>query len=478
MTWQDRRSDLSETTAGEGIPIYGDAHLRAIARRSMAVWWYLGPILAVAFALAQAFLAPQFFTSTVSIAIQQPTAGTSTLAALTGAGAGKRHIGILKSRRLAQRVNGALHLEKLFGLPGEREAIDFLVRDSVQVREDATGLVFIDVSMPGPPRLSRDTAARNLAKETARVAAAKYAEELRSYYTHEDNAQDAGTLRAARAQLAQSRLDFDRSLRRFTSYVTRDLDKEDPRALPQVESGASTAGGAPSGGQGSSEIGAIYSALAETEVALRTTGAFSATAHALTNAQLADPGSIPAEDPLLADARKAVSTAEQSLKTSELQLGPLNPIVVMNRQRLLLARAELRRQMRGVQQRRTSEDVRSQAEAVQLRTRRTQLLAQLVEAEARLKTRRRLQTQYELLRNECIWRMEALKATAAAAAQVYTTTAALSTRVAVVDQPELPVAGTPRLLSMVSSSVLWAAIAWGIWVAAAYIRTKPPAPAP
>src|ERR1700694_544178 len=79
--------------------------LREAARRRLRSWIVFGPLLFLVVAGIMFCVMPQSYTASASVSMQQAPTGSSPLAFLTGGGgAGKKYIGILHSRKLAQAV--------------------------------------------------------------------------------------------------------------------------------------------------------------------------------------------------------------------------------------------------------------------------------------------------------------------------------------------------------------------------------------
>ena len=137
--------------------IIDGVRLRQSLRRQGRLWLWLGPLSALAGTLLLGALVPRSYTATTSVALQQSSGGSNAIALLTGGGGGtsKRYLGVLKSRALAQAVERHVQLRQLYGpktFHTEDDAADFLAK-SVKTDDSATdGLLYISVTLPGPPK--------------------------------------------------------------------------------------------------------------------------------------------------------------------------------------------------------------------------------------------------------------------------------------------------------------------------------------
>ena len=255
-------------------------------------------------------LVPRSYTATTSVAIQQSSGGGGgALALLTGGGgSSKRYLGLLKSRDLAAKVERHVQLRTLYGLPDEDKAVTMLTQ-SIKADDNATdGLVYIDVTLPGPPglRLSHHGPSADQAKAAAAEAANAYALALKDYYATSDTDQGAVLLRGADSQVKLAQADYDNSVGKVIGF-TRGLNGVDPRSAP---SGGDTS---PLPSAGLSGLGTLYGSLAAVQAELRAAQAAQSTRTALTTEQLQDINNIPTDDPLLGEARSRVTQDQNTL---------------------------------------------------------------------------------------------------------------------------------------------------------------------
>src|SRR5437660_10516086 len=101
--------------------------LRDIVRRRLVAWILLGAVALCLFLAYGLFVLPQTFNATASIVVQQPASTGSPLAALVGGGGSRKHIGILKARNTAERVERAVRLQDLFHLPAHHKALEMMM---------------------------------------------------------------------------------------------------------------------------------------------------------------------------------------------------------------------------------------------------------------------------------------------------------------------------------------------------------------
>ncbi|MDQ2798942.1 MAG: hypothetical protein M3Y13_04785, partial [Armatimonadota bacterium] len=130
----------------DDIIIDGSQLTRAF-RRQLRIGIPLGLFLFGLLLLLALGLVPRSYTATVSIALQQPSGGTSALAALTGAGAAnKRYLGVLKSREMAETVERHVRLRDLYGarqFPTEEDAVTLLMKSVKPDDNAADGLLYV-----------------------------------------------------------------------------------------------------------------------------------------------------------------------------------------------------------------------------------------------------------------------------------------------------------------------------------------------
>jgi uncharacterized protein involved in exopolysaccharide biosynthesis len=446
---EERRG--AETTTESVIPPVQDSDividgslLRELALRRLRSWLLLGPVIFAAVMGVQLFLMPQTYTATVSVSVQQPTpsaGGSSALVLLGGAAAGaKKYIGILHSRMLAEKVERKYHLREFYKLPYERRAVDLLV-DSVKPEDSATdGLLFLKVTLSGPPRFARDPERhRDKAKRLVADVANEYIAQLMDYYSTSDNDRDSVLLNAANEELQRARADYDRSSAAIRTFIS-DLRNTDSLSAP----GSVTEGPAAGGGNG---LETLYDQLIRIEAQIRGAEAAEATEDANKLRQLNGVTKLPPDDPFLARARRDLDEATVTLENlrNAYQLGEDNPRVVIARKRVRIAQDELNRQIKGYHGGLTTERLEADTRLKSLQAQRDSIQASIRQAESKLPVRRERTTALLELEKEQEITLTVLKATEQRAAELRLTAPSAKSRLSVVDSAIPPEGGQPGL---------------------------------
>ena len=433
--------------------------VRRVLRRKGAAW--LGAVVASTAVLSGIALmfVPQSFTATTSVAVQTSSSGAGgALMALAGAETDtKRYIGVLKSRMAAKQVEQAVHLRDVYNLKTEDDAIDMLIK-GVKPDDNATdGLLYINVSLPGPAKLQPAGARRNEVKRLAAIAANRYAAALRTYYAYNDTDRDSVLLRGADEELQRARANYKTATAQLRDFVTG-LRNVDPRAATLADSDNAAAG--------SGEIGKLYEALAQVETQISSVQAGYGTERQMVQGQLQSIANIPAEDPLLTSARQAVAQDKIDLRLLRAQYGDSYPSVVRAKERLAADEDQLSQQMTGIRDSKTSRQVSVQAQLVSLQARRAVLQRQVYAAEKHLNIGRRLGGNLLEVKTEWQLALGALKTATEETEKVRVQNAAAQSRVAVVDVAQPPKNGSPGILVIVALSLVLALLC----AAAAFIR--------
>lgn len=422
--------------------------LRDIARRRARLWVVGGLAALILLVTLGFFFWPQSFTSTVSMAVQQPSAGSSGLAAvLAGSGAGKRYLGVLTSRRAAEDVERQVHLQQLYGLRSEFEAVQMLMKRVVAPRDSpGDGLLYVDVTLPGPAYMARGQAdfREKVRTKTAEIANA-YARALRAYYIENDNDRDSVLLRGAEAEQRRARSEFESAQKSMLAYFGR-LNRVDPKAVPSVDGGGNAQ-------VASSELPSLYTELARTDTELRSAEAAETARGQATAELLKNPAEIPFEDELLNKSRAEVDRDERELANLRVQYGPDHWRVNEAKEKLRIAQDALNRQIAGVKGNRTTERIKSATEIEGLRAKRDKLQQQIAESEGRLREKRSLSTEYQVLRDELELRREALKTTESEAARLRLGTVSAQSRITVIDDAIPPPSGSPGPIRITAASL-------------------------
>lgn len=406
----------------------------------------------------QIFLVPQSFSADVSIAVQQPAAGASALAALGAQAGAKKYLGIARSREVAEQVERRVSLREFYRLPSVRRAVEFLMKSTSVEDRPNEGLFVIGVRLTGPPLLAMNASARR--RQTADLAAeTAYAEALRDYYVANDNERDSVLVRGAEEETRKARQAFDAARDKLRDFVRR-LPR-DARLIPSPD------GKGPSAG----EMAGLYQALTSADADIRGLEAAQANRGRRLSEQLAHLSVLPSEDPLLTEARSDVDRARTTLDSLLLQYGEESPRVILAREKLALARRRLDAQIRGFRSSLTSEQGESKTRMDALAARRSALQGKIAEAEGRLPRSHDLMAEFEALRNEPAVALEARKAAEVEAIKPRMNTVSAQSRLSVVDPAIAPERGSPGWLRIAGYSLLASLCVLGLWQSVTYLAS-------
>jgi len=490
--------DKASTVPQDEILIDG-ARLRRALRRQGRIWLWAGPLSAAAGVLLLGALTPRTYTASTSVALQQASSGGSALALLTGGGGGtsKRYLGVLKSRALADTVERHVHLRQLYGAKAfrtEEDAVDFLTKN-VKPDDSATdGLLYISVTLPGPPKFSPHSSPGAAQVENAAAEAANdYALALKEYYATSDNEQGAVLLRGADREVRQARANYEDAVARSLDF-TRGLSRVDPRSVPLTPSASgsfpsdaassessssesSSPAGAPRGSTdaatAASGLGQLYTALNQVQADLRAAQAVRAVGQQGIGSQLRALSNVPTDDPLLANARSRVTQDQSAYDTAFKLFGPENPAVLQAQARLSVDQAELDRQIEGIKRSLTTPDIRSTEEITGLVARQAKLTQQIASAERHLGVSRRLSGEVGRLQAEVGIQLGVLETTLSEAAKIRLDNASSLSRMTVIDAAVPPKSGEPGLSKLAAICLLLAFLAFLAAVVWEYFRAVP-----
>lgn len=479
--------ELQTAKSSDEISVDG-ARLRRAFRRQARLWLFLGPLGAGLLLLLLAALVPRTYTASTSVALQQPSGGGSALALLTGGSGSKRYLGVLKSRALAEAVERHVQLRQLYGVQTfktEEDAAEFLMK-SVKPDDSATdGLLYVAVSLPGPPKLALHASPTTAqAAATAADAANAYARGLKEYYATSDTDQGAALLRGADKEVRLARAHYDDALARSLDF-TRGLSRVDPRSAPPLTAAVPADGGR-TGSFGSSAdastaasgLAGLYVALNQVNAELSATQAVRATGQALIGSQLRDLSRVPTDDPLLADARNRVIQDQSTYNESSRLYGPENPSVIRAQTQLSVDQAVLDRQIQGVQKNLTTPDIRSAEQIKGLYARQTALLGQIASAQRHLGVSRRLSGEAARLQAEVGIQLAVLQTTLSEAAKIRLENASSLSRMTVIDTAIPPKNGEPGLTKLAAACLALAVLAFLVAVILEYLRAAPKSSSP
>jgi uncharacterized protein involved in exopolysaccharide biosynthesis len=421
--------------------IIDGALLREAAWHRLRTWLVIGPVIFIAVAGYQLLRMPQSYTASVSISVQQgPGGGSSPLALLTGGGASKKYIGILRSRTLAEAVESKVRLRQFYRVHDERAAASMLM-ESIKPEDNASeGLLYLHLTLNGPPRYASDPDhKRERVKQLVADVANEYATQLRYYYATSDNDRDSVLLSAAEGELQRARADYDRSSANIRAFVA-DLRNSDSLTAP-----ASMTEGPTGSANG---LQSLYDQLLKTEASIR--GAEAAQQAEIQNTQrrLGSLASIPGDDPFLGYARRNLNEARYNLNTliRASYLSDENPRVVSARKRVQIAAEELQKEEEGYREGLTTTHLEADARLQSLRAQRDSIQDSIRKAESRLPTRRERTTAMIELEKEQEIALTVLKATEEKYAELRMSAPSANSRMTVVDSAIPPETGQPGLM--------------------------------
>ncbi len=436
--------------------------LQHILKHRARTWFLAIPVISAVILIGLMFLMPLNYNSETTLSIQQPGSSISSpLALLTGQAPAKKYLGILKSRRLAEEVEGEVDLQNLYSLTTKKKAVDKLMK-CLKVEESISdGLVSIQVTLPGAPRLrGKGKLAGPIVAQKAADAANYFYSFLKDYYVNTDNERDTVLLRAAQKESIKAAASFDAAADRLKKFI-HDLNRYSPRDIPASNSSDAQAGSA-------NELISLYSALSKADTDLRSAQAGVSTEGRLTGEQLNNLQIIPAEDPLLGESRRKVTQTKAALDNLKLQFADDSPQVVVAQQKYVLAKKNLDAQVQGVRQNQTSDQVLASTAIEKLKARRETILNQIQEAEGRLPLKRLLTSDFEQLKNELVVRLEVRKTTETEFAKLRLSTVSAQSRISVVDKAIPADGGKPGLIVLLAGSVIGALTIMVIAISAEY----------
>ena len=439
--------------------------LTRVFRQQLLAWILKGLLLFGLLLLLALFLVPRTYTSEASMAIQQPSSGGGALAALTGGGgASKRYLGVLKSRRAAEQVERHVHLQQLYGLRLESDAITMLMKSVKPEDNAADGLVYITVTLPGQPKLSlKHSPTDAQMKETVAQATNMYTLVLKEYYRTSDNDQGSALLRGADKEIRQARADYNAAFERAIDF-NRGLRGVDPRSAP----GSGQTG--PETGSSGDTLLPLYAALGQVQAELRADEAARQTSDALTSQQIRNLGNVPADDPLLASARNQVTNDQAAYETAIRLYGAENPIVIRAQTQLGVDKTQLARQIQGVKRRLTTPNLRSDEQIQSLYAKQAALQGQIAQAGKRLGVKRTLSGEFARLQTEVAIQLAVLNSTMTGAAKVRLENASATSRMSIIDTAIPPKNGEPGLLRLALACLGLVILAFLFSIVRAYLK--------
>jgi len=437
-------------------------------RRQLRGWLWKAPAVFAALLLAALALVPRSYTSSVSVAMQQPTPQGGLAGLLGGAGGSgnKHYIGVLKSRELALQVERRVHLQQLYGpktLPTESAAAALLAK-GVKTDDNPDGLLYINVTLPGPPKLVPASPRPKQIEDAAARVADAYALALKNYFVINDNDQGSVLLRGADAEVRRARDGYNNALAQVLDF-NRSLGRVDPRSAPTSASETADATTAATG------LGALYTSLYGVQSNLRAAQAVRLASAQRVAGQLNKLSEVPTDDPLLAEARGKVSQDQADYQTAWNLYGPENPSVIRAKTRLDVDQAQLNRQVQGVRQELTTANVRIDSQIQSLYARQASLVKQITSAERHLGIHRQLSGELGRLQAEVGFQADILRATLTQAQNIKMNNASAQSRMTIIDTAEPALSGEPGTTRLALFCLLPVLLAFLVAVVLDYLRS-------
>jgi uncharacterized protein involved in exopolysaccharide biosynthesis len=442
----------SEADNGEEV-VLDLGLLSAIIRRHKARLLGLVVFWSLLCALIMLFVVPQSYTSTVSIALQQSSTALPSLSNLFGGSSpAARYMGVLRSQRLAKEVEQTVHLQQLFGLSSKQDAIEKLQKAQQVENSTTDGLLYLHVSLNGPPRLLPGSTDRRHEIQRATVLAANaYGVALRRYMLYSDTDRDAVLLREADKKLRTARTDYDHAVDQLIEFVRHSPTAATTASTDTTSSAGSTSEAGSAGvNTALAQLQQLFVRRGQLEVSIKSAEAGKSAVGNLLEQPTQDLAQMPTEDPLLADARQQVSDAQVTLKNLLAQYAEGNPRVVLAQERLRIANQHLQDQVNALKAGRSTDQVKLD----RLRAEYEDVQQQLTKAEKDFAVSRNLTSQYERLHSEVQIRLEVLKTVFTRYSELSLQTVATQNRMLIVDPAELPRQGSPSMTVMAIMSVL------------------------
>lgn len=440
-----------------------------IVRRRWPIWAFLGLFAIGLLVFLELLFVSQTYTSSVSVAMQQSAGASSPLAMLAGSSDSKRYIGVLKSRRSADEVLHLLAVDPKHPVDlarlcrcATRADAETLLMNTVKPEENADGLLYINVTLAGPPRLAPQTAARRQQiKDAAAQTANAYATTLRDYYVNTDNDRDTALLRGANDQVREYRaeydaafdneLEFSRGLRGTLPMLGTSSVRSSGGSGDSPSVGTGMTGGV--GGTSGAAVGSLYDQLARVEQDIKAAQASQRASQQAREKQLQGLGGLSSEDPLLTQARELVRRDQADLIAATRLYGPENPHLLAVQSKLQVDQAALARQVAGAKQKLATPEVRTDADLKAMLARQGVLLEQVARARSQQKVSNRLSGEYDRLKAEVSLQLAVLQTAMMEAAKVRASTVSSQSRMTVID-PAIPAKfSQPRTLIMVAQAL-------------------------
>lgn len=406
----------------------------------------LGPAVLLLLALAQLFFLPQTYTAVASVSVMQSQAA-SPLAALAGQTEPHKYIGVLQSRALAEQVESKIHLQQLYNLPTHRKAVEKLMQ-IVQPDDNANeGLLYVSVSLAGPPKWAPGAELRREDIENAAAAAANtYVAGLRRFYSQTDNDKDSVLLRAGSQALARAEADYNSASHAVMNFVV---------SLRNVPIDRAPAGTGDNSSVGPNVITSLLTSEDQLNGRIQAAEAAKAATLAGTNRLLSHAAQMPEDDPLLMTSRYRLDTAIQRLKQlrESQQLGEDNPQVVQAKQDVAIAAAALATASNAALRGLTSASVKTESDIQSLIAERNAIAEEIHQEAVRMPVRRELTETFRQLEANQEIALSKLKEVEAKAADLQLSAVSGNSRVTSVDTALPPDSSTPGYARILLSAL-------------------------
>lgn len=452
--------------------------LRAIIKKRWKLWTFTGTSLFVLIVFIMLLFVPQKYTSTTSLSIQS-NASPMGEAVSEFPGKSEKYFGIISSRRMAERVANDVDLYHKLRFRDRADMLEQLQGMVSANKDPISGLVFISATVKGSPyiqvfsKLNRQKI-KNLAKDIANA----YAKELKRYYVDNDNARDTVLLRRANQLLKMTKDNYYHNRDLVMRFIRKNLKMTYMASLRKGGSEAlvigssadmamtSSSGGdslsdSSSGGSssssplssmgastslpgGSSGVSGLYQGLLQIQTDLKGLEAGYTEYNTQVNKQLKNIENIPEEDPLLMQARRNV--LEQKLKLEELriQYSDTNPLVVVAKNELAVAEAQLKREIRGIKNHYTTDSVVNSVREADLEAKRLTLLHNIHRMEKGMMLQGLQEAKFDELKTDLMLSLAAFKETEVDSARLRLQTVSAQSRIIVVDTAIDASTGNPR----------------------------------
>ena len=398
---------------------------------------------------------PRAYTATVSVSLQGSRNISSPLGTLLGgASPSSAYMGVLKSRRMAREVARSTHLQEVLSLPSEEEAIGKLTNGLKAEDVPADGLMYINMTLNAPPRLSGDNAQVKKIQQAAALAANAYPKALLRYMQDSDTDKDLSLLRAAEGEVRRVRQDYNDATYNVLLYVKKHPVSD--RETAPAASDSSGISGTNARGEGSG-IASALQALYQRRGQLEQERAYTSTLRSGSLELLhGDPATLPDLPGVtaLADARRDYNDALANYHDLQIQYSELNPNVVASLARVRLAEKRVMAQVQAIRAGRVADSAQRAAAAAELEI----VDRQIQNAEHALQTSRETDQEYGRLKRELDLRFEALKQALSQFASLSLQTVSAQNRLNIIDEALPPTASKPALPLLILASAAGAVL--------------------